>query len=69
MNNVKRGKGPLYIAFAMVTALAVPLVSALRTRISGGTIDLLSGVLIGCAFTFLAAATYSFMKPTSRRQT
>lgn len=73
VNMENRGKGNLYIAFAIVTALAVPFVSemkgVLRGRISGDTTDLLYGILIGLALVFLAAATRHLIKPGSRSQT
>lgn len=65
VNKEKRGKGNLYIAFA-IAVLAVPLVSALRGRIPADTTDYLYGILIGLAIVFLGAGARNFTKPTSR---
>lgn len=57
MNRGKKSKGNLYTALVIVSALGVPLISALRGRISEDAMHLLYGILIGLALVFLAAAT------------
>jgi hypothetical protein len=69
VNKGIRGKGKLYIAFAIAAALAVPFLAELKGRISADTTHLLYGILIGLALVFLAAGTRAVIKPTSRSQT
>jgi MFS-type transporter involved in bile tolerance (Atg22 family) len=57
MDHMKRGNR--YITLAIVTALAEPVVSALRNRISHDVADFLCGMLVGLAIIFLAAGARS----------